>query len=189
MQSPHPRRSRRECEVGAYLPPSEVLWLDDREVTVPADEGCARKHTTIPNCATPQSTTRRNIPNCAKLQRHDTQKRPELCNSAETRHAETSRTVQFCRDNPQPLTSHNTHFRCQRAGKSTVWDPRHPLDDLFQNRAAQIDDFFDSCTIEDILVGGSTDPRRNNELHCVREFLRNCVHFHRLLETTTTGNL
>ena len=107
VQSPHLRRSPRRCEEGslrcnlpsseeatenarpgAYLPPPKCFGLmTEKSPSQPTSVRmwCARKHTTIPNCATPQSTTCRNIPNCAiNSARHDTQKHPELCNPAET---------------------------------------------------------------------------------------------------------
>ena len=95
VQSPHPRRSPRRCEEwslrcnlpssdeaaenarsGAYLPPKCFGLMTEMSPSQPTSvrQGCARKHTTIPDCATPQSCT--NIPNCAILQRQHTEKKP-----------------------------------------------------------------------------------------------------------------
>ena len=41
---------------------------------------------------------------------------------------------------------------------------------------------------EDNLASDTTDPRRNNRLHRVHEFLRSCDHLQQIIETNSTGS-
>ena len=98
-------------------------YQDERLLLAPRSAASRRPK---PLGATPQSTTCTNIPKCAILQRQHSEKKNEVCNSAET---------------TRNRSRHTTHIRCQQAGKSTVWDLHHPFDDPFKNRATQLDVF------------------------------------------------
>ena len=106
VQSPLVRRSRRECEVGS-LSPSVRIWLDDREVTVPADErptGVLQKTLNYPELCDSSKHDLQKHPELCNSARDDTQKHPELCNTPDT----TQKKPELCNSgkmtDPQTLT-------------------------------------------------------------------------------------